>query len=225
MNNKTLFKALYLILAIIEIVAETFEITYLVYVTKPLLVLSLLNYCLRKSNVTRSSQKMLFLVALCFALSGDIFLMIRGVDLFIPGLASFLAMQWFYIFVFRKQIPNITFTTRQLLLFLPFLGYAAAFFLTIYPGISESVIRVAVGIYAISISTMAWLALLRKDAVTRRSFLFVFAGALLFVVSDSLIAIGRFVKPIPFDAILIMGTYAAAQFLITMGITETVRDD
>jgi uncharacterized membrane protein YhhN len=40
------------------------------------------------------------------------------------------------------------------------------------------------------------------------------AGALLFVISDSLLAINKFYKPLPFAALFIMLTYCAAQYFI-----------
>ena len=45
----------------------------------------------------------------------------------------------------------------------------------------------------------------------------VIAGALLFILSDSLIAMNRFLTPVPLSGFLIMMTYYLAQFSITFG--------
>ena len=42
--------------------------------------------------------------------------------------------------------------------------------------------------------------------------------ALFFVISDGILAIDKFLTTIPLSHILIMGTYATAQYLITKGI-------
>jgi uncharacterized membrane protein YhhN len=151
--------------------------------------------------------------------------MVRGMDLFIPGLASFLMMQLFYIFVFRAQIAKNPLTLKLLLSFAPFVVYAVILVVYISPNIHDSIMRAAVWIYAASISIMSWQALCRRHSVSTASFLYVFIGTLLFMVSDSLIAIDRFVAPISKQALLIMGTYAAAQLFITIGITKTNQAD
>jgi hypothetical protein len=43
-------------------------------------------------------------------------------------------------------------------------------------------------------------------------------GALLFLISDGILAIARFFNDFPEAGILIMGTYATAQLLLVMGI-------
>jgi uncharacterized membrane protein YhhN len=46
------------------------------------------------------------------------------------------------------------------------------------------------------------------------------AGALLFVCSDSLLAINKFGQPFRFAGLLIMFTYCLAQFLIVWGVVK-----
>jgi uncharacterized membrane protein YhhN len=65
---------------------------------------------------------------------------------------------------------------------------------------------------------MSVMALNRKEIKPVKSFHFVFLGSLLFVISDSVIAINKFFQPIPFDGIIVMSTYMAAQFLIVKGL-------
>ena len=44
------------------------------------------------------------------------------------------------------------------------------------------------------------------------------AGALCFMVSDTLLAINRFVTPLPASALWVLGSYGAAQCLMVMGL-------
>ena len=48
----------------------------------------------------------------------------------------------------------------------------------------------------------------------------VFIGAIIFVCSDSCIAINVFYKPFEFARIAIMSTYTIAQFLIIYGVIK-----
>jgi len=48
-------------------------------------------------------------------------------------------------------------------------------------------------------------------------------GAAFFVISDSLIALNRFVFKIQYSGLLIMVTYYVAQFLIIIGIIKNIK--
>jgi uncharacterized membrane protein YhhN len=213
------FTIFYIILAVSEVLAEITGNYTLVYITKPLLVISLISYFLYSTQgIAGFADKNFFVVALLFALLGDVFLMIRGQDLFIPGLGSFLLMQWLYIFVFGKKMKQTIFTSRSLLTLLPFLIYAALLFFLIAKKLTGPVLKCAIGVYALSISIMAWTAFLGIKSAPSRNLIFI--GALLFLLSDSLIAVGRFLSPVPMQDLLVMGTYAAAQILITTGLIK-----
>jgi uncharacterized membrane protein YhhN len=72
----------------------------------------------------------------------------------------------------------------------------------------------------LAIMGMSAMALNRFRAVNQLSFSMVFAGSVLFVISDTLIALDKFLTPIQNDRLLIMPTYMAAQFLIMKGILK-----
>jgi uncharacterized membrane protein YhhN len=67
---------------------------------------------------------------------------------------------------------------------------------------------------------MSAMALNRFKTVPSKSFYFVFIGSVLFVISDSIIAIDKFLVSVPNDRLLIMATYIAAQFLIMKGLLK-----
>jgi uncharacterized membrane protein YhhN len=52
------------------------------------------------------------------------------------------------------------------------------------------------------------------------SFSLVFTGSLLFVCSDTMIALNRFILPLPYEGLLVMSSYIAAQYLIMRGILK-----
>ncbi|GAA4396779.1 hypothetical protein GCM10023187_05300 [Nibrella viscosa] len=220
------FAGVYALLTSLEIVGETLPVKLLHYGCKPLLMLSLLVYLYTsrpKEGMTRSLR---WIVAgLFFALAGDVFLMIREVDLFAPGLASFLLMQLCYIAAFRISIREggKVLSLRQVVSkALPFVIYLAVFLYFLYTPLmrnpATASLWVPVVVYVLCISSMGILATLRRGSVPAASYRRVLAGALLFMLSDSLIAINKFMVPVPAGALLVMSTYAAAQYGIVTGM-------
>jgi len=67
---------------------------------------------------------------------------------------------------------------------------------------------------------MSLMALNRFKTVTLPSFSFVFVGSVLFIISDSIIAIDKFLVQIPHDRFFVMSTYISAQFLIMTGLLK-----
>jgi uncharacterized membrane protein YhhN len=80
--------------------------------------------------------------------------------------------------------------------------------------------RLPVIIYTIVILTMLEAAINRYGKVNRLSFILVLTGAILFVISDSLIALNKFGFPFMFSGVAVMTTYIAAQYLIVAGILK-----
>jgi len=60
-------------------------------------------------------------------------------------------------------------------------------------------------------------ALNRYGKVNGLSYILVVIGAMLFVISDSLIAVNKFHMKINFAGVMIMITYVTAQYLIVLG--------
>jgi uncharacterized membrane protein YhhN len=80
--------------------------------------------------------------------------------------------------------------------------------------------RIPVALYAFAISLMGFLALNRLGRVNTDSFNWVFFGALLFILSDSVLAYNKFVDRLSGVGVIVMTTYMVAQYLITIGATD-----
>lgn len=159
------------------------------------------------------------LLALTFSLVGDILLMFvdQNPVFFMLGLFAFLIAHIMFIITFLKQ-KN---TSRQPLAFIAILLiYASGLFYLLKDGLGAMLIPVA--IYMLVILTMSTSAYLRKGSVISQNYYMVFYGAILFMVSDSLLAFNMFYKPFPLANIGIMVTYALAQFFIVIGILKVV---
>jgi len=83
--------------------------------------------------------------------------------------------------------------------------------------------RVPVAAYVLVLATMAsqaWSRYLhRQDAGS----LGVAVGATVFMLSDSLLAIDRFVSPLPYAGWWVLSTYYVAQALIVAGVLRSMR--
>jgi uncharacterized membrane protein YhhN len=183
----------------------------LVYLTKPGTMLVILTLAAVGRLRAPSNYANLVFIWLACSLVGDIFLMLPS-DQFVPGLVSFLIAHFFYIAAFRSGITGF----GPVWLPLPFCAYGLAAFWILLPGLGEA--KLPVIAYLLVILTMAWQSAVRWIARRDRSCLFAFAGALLFVVSDSTIAFNRFHAAFYLAEAVIMSTYFAAQWLIALSV-------
>ncbi|KKD61523.1 hypothetical protein RN22_05210 [Grimontia sp. AD028] len=158
-----------------------------------------------------SSYTYLILAGLAFSLVGDIFLMLPK-DRFIPGLSSFLVAHILYSVAFWQQFEG------PMVWWLPSLIGAASVivFLLLLPNLGP--LLIPVGLYIAVIAQMAWGAgefwMNAQTQVAAHAF----GGALLFMVSDTVLAFDRFKGPFKTSVLLIMSTYFCAQGLITLSI-------
>ena len=94
---------------------------------------------------------------------------------------------------------------------LPIFAGSVIYIFLLY-GLNEMAIPVA--FYDIMILTMAWQAWDQWDQLRTRWALLAFIGALLFVLSDSILALNRFGEPFAASRALTLSTYYSAQWLI-----------
>ncbi len=146
-------------------------------------------------------------LALLFSAAGDVFLALDRVRLFVPALASFLLAHLAYLVLFVKHRARPSW--RQWLLIAVLLIYAAIMLAVLTPGLGKLLLPVYGYVAAIIAMGMAALALPAKPLVG--------LGAVSFILSDSLIALDKFVEPIAWAGPAIWITYVAAQVLILLG--------
>ncbi len=193
------------------------------YIFKPLLMPLLAIYLLFSVDRSDYHRHFLLLVALLFAWGGDVFLMIgRDGLLFLLGLGSFLVMQILYIIIFAKNRAKPSLLKRRPYLALPYLLIGLSFYLLSVPQLLEdSVMLIAVFVYAAALSTMAVVAMNRYGSVASSNYWSVLIGASLFLASDLMIGINKFIwQDFPFASFAIMITYISAQYLIVSGLLK-----
>ena len=210
--DRRLFLILYIFIGILDLGILSLYPEYRVF-SKPLIMISLILFFL---SVTRSTglhkEKILFALALLFALSGDIFLIPE--NLFVFGLGSFLLMQIGYSvsFLFGNNFwgkREWVFTSIIAVISLLNLYY-------LWPSLDT--MKIPVVVYTLAISAMTVLAFTRDKVSTGYSM--ILAGSIFFLVSDSLLAIQLFSAEIAYGGLVVMATYIAAQYLIVCGYTK-----
>jgi uncharacterized membrane protein YhhN len=191
------------------------DLPYLEYLFKPALMISLGIYFYRQSDALKQGRVDYFLLAaIVFSCLGDILLMFEGQ--FIFGLASFLIAHTSYIFAFLKDNKGFVFNKKDRLipaLLVIALGVGFIFYLLPYLGS----LKIPVLVYSSVILTMLLTTLNRWKSVRLESFQWVFMGAILFILSDSLLAVNKFAEPFSFAGLLIMLTYGIGQYFIVEG--------
>jgi len=78
-------------------------------------------------------------------------------------------------------------------------------------------LKAPVLLYATALMLMVMTAIFRYGRTSDKSFRFILFGAILFMASDSTLAMNKFYSPVPFAGIWIMTTYIVAQYLIVRG--------
>ncbi|MBL7978618.1 MAG: lysoplasmalogenase [Bacteroidetes Order II. Incertae sedis bacterium] len=199
-------------------------LSWLPVLLKPLLIPTLMVLVVVHVSHPISTLYRKTLLALFFGWLGDIALMLtdKGEIWFLMGLGCFLIGHLFYIAVFLQTPKPPDYLRRHPVSAWPIVALAVVLLVLLVP--KSGALWLPITVYALVIMAMALFALNRKAQVAETSFLLVLAGAVLFMLSDGLIAIDKFVIDLPAASFLIMSTYIAAQYLITTGlIRQTVK--
>ncbi len=212
---------IFILASVLNLAGNFVGCTILSICSKPFIVPSLAVLCwfLLKREGISGSRAATLVSALAFGAAGDILLMFDGQATFLAGLAAFLMGHVFYLvtigvphdvpsdhhFALRVIVPValifIMAMTAQLFKVKGLLGmavtlYAVAFAFCINAGIHNAVFN------------------------RQRLYWITVIGYVLFVVSDTILATGKFTGiKIPASGFFVMLTYILAQFLIAVSLT------
>ncbi|MBK8988405.1 MAG: lysoplasmalogenase [Chloroflexi bacterium] len=182
-----------------------------VYFFKPLTTTLIIFIALLGTGAATPLYKGLVIAGLVFCLGGDVFLMLPA-RYFIAGLASFLLGHILYIVAFVTD-AGFQFSVWWLL---PLLVYGAVVYGRLHAHLGR--MRLPVIVYMITILTMAWQALGRWSVQPTTGVLLAAVGAVLFVVSDSALALDRFRAKFRSARVIVLSTYWLAQWLIALSV-------
>jgi len=176
-----------------------------VYIFKPLTMILIWLIAIL-GQATSPFYKYMIITGLVFSTAGDVFLMLPS-DRFVAGLVAFLTAHLFYIAAFVSEIRALTWWPL-----LPLAIYGVVTYIVLAPSLGR--LRTPVLIYVLVILVMAWLAWERWSQTGQRGALLASVGALLFIISDTILATNRFRGAFKPARALNLTTYFAAQWLI-----------
>lgn len=216
-NVEKKFTLVFILIVGFELItAQIEDLNSIHYVFKIAIVSSLIVFFYLNKKYLNRQITYPTLGALLFSLIGDTALLFadKSEIYFSVGLGAFLFAHILYTILFLKH-RNIT--NRYWILFCAFLlAYGSVIMSLLLHNLGNLTMPVIV--YLIAIITMATAAFMRKGNVTYTSYWMVLLGAVLFMFSDSILALNKFFQPIIGAQFLIMLSYAFAQYFITMGI-------
>ena len=176
------------------------------FFTKPILLPLLILWYISSAKSDNLDINKFFAAGLALSFFGDLFLLFDWG--FLPGLGSFLVAHVFYIISFAKKLQKPITKFWPLILAI----YASVLLFFLFPYLKE--MKIPVALYAVVISVMMYSAL-----KTDKHYLII--GALLFLISDTLLSVNLFLKPLMILNLLVMTTYVAAQWFLVKGMLSS----
>ncbi|MDD7913111.1 lysoplasmalogenase [Polaribacter ponticola] len=206
LKRKTTIASLaFLVIASLHIVGILFNLK-LAFISKPFIITSLVVVYLlsvKKANFW-------FVSALFFSFWGDVLLLFKE-QFFVFGLASFLLAHVLYIKITIAFFKKIS-LQKIAIACLPFAVFLFLFLNLIKENLGE--FKIPVIVYGVVISVFGVVSLLNYMHQKRTANTWLLLGTILFILSDSLIAINKFYSPKEYYQLCIMLTYIVAQYLI-----------
>ncbi len=218
--KRSAFLFLFILMSTADLTAVSLNIGWLEIFAKPLIVPSLMGYYLSYA----SPHSMIFILALVCCSLGDTLLLFEsgGNGAMVYGISAFLMAQGLFIFSYRrysfkKNTTELGHTYKMRIAF-PIILSGTGLCVILYPSLGP--LKIPVMIYALLLTGMVVSAVFRLGLTNSKSFWLVLSGALLFMLSDSVLAVNKFFTPLDHASFWIMLPYCSAQFLIVEGILQ-----
>ena len=199
--------------AVIAVRARNRNLHVQLYVFKPLAMVFILLIAIVVRKPDFSLYFYLIMTGLVCCLVGDVFLMFTE-KWFQAGLISFLIGHVVYLAAFTSGI-GFGFSWW---LILPFVFYGVIMLRILWPHLGK--MRLPVLIYIAVIVVMVWQAWERYHRMGQSSPLLASIGAVLFLISDSILALNKFRKRLNYAHAYILSTYFCAQCLIGLSVGQ-----
>lgn len=222
--KKKIWGLLYFVVLTLDVLAIAIHFPYPRYITKPLLMILLAGHFWSEAINLQQPVRNLIFAALIFSWWGDILLMFEYDSnlFFISGLVSFLLAQLCYTVFFLKveheehflKPRHITWTCMVLV-------YAIGLIYVLYPNLDT--LRVPVIIYAIVVVCMMLSAIYAFAFKNTLGAFLCIVGAVLFVLSDTLLAVRKFYSPDAIASIGVMCSYGLAQWCLVDGSVKHMK--
>jgi uncharacterized membrane protein YhhN len=214
MKPKQIFHA-FSLLSVLHLLGHLVSFELVIAFTKPLLMVALALYFIYSVGL-KSKTHLLIFIGLIFSQLGDTFLMYASGDMnfFMAGIGAFLVTQCLYSISFYSYYTDIQgFLKNNRFFILPFVLFWIGMLYVLLP-VLPNPLKIPVAIYSAVIVVMNLMALNLKTKMQPSHWRILMCGTLLFLLSDTLIAVNKFLMPLPIEGLLIMSTYLVGQLMI-----------
>lgn len=218
------FSLLFFALVAAQLVIEWFNLEYARYVLKPSFMILLFVYHVLNAKGDRSYFSRMMRVGFLFSLLGDVALMFdeKWPIFFIVGLGAFLIGHVGYALAFINSIrlaPGQVSTQSWLGSIIPFTLFSGVFFMMMKDDIvaQDPNLLIPVFAYTVVITLMGITASLRNGLTGTKDFTWILIGGVLFIISDVVIAVNKFMVDFAHDSVLNMSLYLTGQYFLAIG--------
>lgn len=212
------FSLFFLILIIFQLIAAFYAVSIIVNTINISSLLSLMVFFMIKTKLHGRFHKRLF-TGLLFFMASHLLLLFTGHFLtlsFICSLFGYLFYIRAFYLDFRSAQELDKNNARIAIGCCTVLGMGLYVFLRPYLG----AMKIPIMLYIFISCMMLMMAVFRNLRVNRESFILIFAGSMLLLLSDSLLGVSKFLGTFPLAGMLITTIYMAAQYLIIIGGVE-----
>lgn len=190
--------------------AEYFGTTWQMFGYKLVAMSAIIFLAIYKARLSFGFYRYAVILGLCFSLCGDLLLVFP--EYFLYGLIVFLVAHLWYTVAFIKEKP-FQLKWKPLLVAA---AYGSAVYIFLWSSLAN--FKIPVLIYLIVILIMGWQAHDRWLQNHQFSSKLAFWGAILFIISDTILAINKFHTPFLLARVLSLSTYFGAQYFIALSI-------
>lgn len=213
--NKRLLLILITISAILAMAAQQLQHGAF-YFLKPLTTILIIYLAWQPWEGQAGNHVKTMLAALVFCLFGDLFLLEDAY--FVYGLGSFLFAHLIFAWIFLQLATVSPWSGKSLIAISVLIIISLVYFQILRPHLGQ--LQIPVAVYIGCIMFMCWQAIRVYLSQRGPDTLVIAMGALLFVFSDSIIALNKFLLPFSWSGVVILSTYWAAITLLALHVTR-----
>lgn len=221
-KNIYLFSIVFLVAVVLDnLVKQNLDTSFHRHLSKSLVTgLLLVYYLVNKNDKVPKLKSNAVIIGLILFTIGGWFgtLMNNNYTYFLLSFVFFVAGKFFYGLRLAK---NHDFNFKRILFFLLFFSlYMFVLVNEVYEKLGDQLIIIVIYFF-ISIVLLAF-AFVRKEFVCYKSYILVFLGLLLFVISESMLVVKLYGNSFAFDGPTLLVLYELGQYLFILGVLEEV---
>lgn len=208
---------LFIICAIANVAAEAMNNELIADISKPLLMALLGGFAFTKARENGAQMPKALIGALFFSWLGDVILMTGA---FIFGLVAFLVAHIFYIALNLRQKPIFRLDLKTAIFMTPLLLFSG--FMLSKVVANSPLMAIPISLYSTILCALFYTGLMAQKEKAKREGLVLMLGISLFIISDGMIALNKFITPFEGAGMAIMATYIIAQYLLVTANLQSI---